>query len=102
MENKMNTVQSLRQNGYQVRVRHLRDMYVQRYGEGNIKALDDKNVTLTFEGMLEYCPTGGKTEVEITTPDGRTLTGVATASRKDHYNKKIGTQIAIGRALKGL
>lgn len=72
----MNVVQ-LRANGCKVRVLHHR-----KY---NLCGINCK---------------GGKTVVQIRTPDGEELEGTAVCSAKENYNKKLGTSIAIGRALK--
>ena len=40
---------------------------------------------------------GGKTVVEITTPEGEQLIGEAECSIKDQFNRKRGLQVAIGR-----
>lgn len=71
------TVKELRKNGYKVRVHHHR-----------------KVVTSTVAAR------GGKTVVEVTTPDGVTFIGIARCSRKENFNKKMGVRIALGRALK--
>lgn len=73
----MNTVESLRKSGYKVRVHHFRRT--------------DKN--------KNKIPIGGKTIVEVTTPDGSTLVGKSRCNRKENYNKKLGVRIALGRAL---
>jgi hypothetical protein len=72
------TVSDLRKLGYKVFVIHIRfmDMDNSRFARG------------------------GKTLVEIHTPDG-VINGVAFCSLEDNYNKKIGVKIAIGRALAG-
>ncbi len=75
----MNTVESLRKKGYKVRVHHYR-----KHGE---------------QSSPTSC--GGKTVVEITTPDGITLVGKARCNRKENYNKKLGVRIALGRAMIG-
>lgn len=76
-ENSM-TVEELRRSGYKIRVHHHR-----RKNDEGINAR------------------GGKTVVEVTTPDGRTLIGVARCSRRENFNKRLGVRIALGRALKG-
>ena len=43
---------------------------------------------------------GGKTTCSLTFPDGGTIWGVAECSNRDPYSKKIGRDIALGRALK--
>lgn len=73
----MHTVESLRKLGWKVRVRHFRR-----------------------EAKSEINPRGGKTIVEITLPDGRTLCGFARCSRKENFNKRLGVEIALGRAMK--
>lgn len=50
----------------------------------------------------EVASCGGSTVVQITTPDGVELRGEAVCSTKDAFNKKLGTQIALGRALTSL
>lgn len=47
-------------------------------------------------------PKGGETIVQISLPDGRYLEGVAKCSLSDSYNRKVGVNIALGRALKNL
>ena len=69
-------IEQLRKNGYKVRVKHFR----------------------------RHSPSpetkGGKTVVEVRTPDGKEIKGEAICSPEDNYNKKIGVRIALGRALK--
>ena len=81
------TVKQLRQSGYKVRVLHARrHELVKRLGHVS----------------KELCAKGGNTTVEITTPDGKNLTGVASCFNCDSYNKRLGVRIAIGRALSQL
>ena len=77
MSNNMDyaTVEGLRASGYKVRVMHTR--------RPNSEGLNAR---------------GGKTVVEVTTPDGTTLVGVSRCSRKENFNKKLGVRIALGRA----
>lgn len=70
-------VSQLRANGYKVRVLHHR-----KYNPHGISCK------------------GGKTVVQIRTPDGEELEGTAVCSNKENYNKKLGVSIAAGRALK--
>ena len=71
----MNNVEELRKSGYKVWVKHFRR-----------DSLGGPN------------PRGGKTVVEVTTPDGVTLLGVSRCSRKENFNKRLGVRIALGRA----
>jgi hypothetical protein len=45
---------------------------------------------------------GGRTECCVTLADGTEVWGVAECSQQDNYSKKIGRDIALGRALKRL
>jgi hypothetical protein len=45
---------------------------------------------------------GGQTRIDITTPEGITETGIAKCSQKDSFNRRLGNEIALGRALKAL
>ena len=83
----MNTIAQLRRSGYKVRVLHSRPkMAIQKIGGV----------------MTEYNPKGGKTTIEITTPDGRDAVGFAECSTKDSWNRRLGNQIALGRAIEKL
>lgn len=94
---KNETIQQLRENGYKVRVGHYRF-----FGAASKKSQpvlhSRKNPLPETEGV-NVNPLGGRTEVEITTPDGDNLKGVAECSVKDHYNRKLGIKIAVARAL---
>lgn len=72
-------VHDLRKAGYKVRVLHCR-----RRDERTLTQVDCK---------------GGETVIQITTPDGQDLEGRAKCSDKERYNKRVGVQIALGRAL---
>lgn len=82
----METVKSLRQSGYKVRVIHTRKTKT-------IKKMDGE-----YE---EVQPKGGKTRIELTNPDKSiTVSAEAICSDEDAFNHKIGNQIALGRAYK--
>ena len=74
-------VHDLRKAGYKVRVLHCRR--------------DDERV------LGEVHPKGGETVIQITTPDGQDLEGRARCSDKERYNKRVGVQVALGRAMYG-
>jgi hypothetical protein len=76
----MNTIYSLRKQGWKIRVYHTR------------------NKTVSFN----ISPRGGFTRIEATTPDGKTAVGTAICSDKDNFDRKVGNSIALGRALKAL
>lgn len=73
-------VHDLRKAGYKVRVLHCR-----KFSTRNL--------------LGEFDPKGGETVVQITTPDGQDLEGRAKCSDKERYNKRVGVQVALGRAL---
>lgn len=76
----MHTIKSLRQNGYKVRVMHSR-------------VYEKPDYVLQAKG--------GITEIEITTPDKLvTVKGISKCSDLDCFSRKIGNNIALGRALK--
>lgn len=80
----MKTIAQLRREGYKVRVLHNRPIqYIQKI-DGGVKV---------------FSPKGGKTIIEITTPDGRDVVGESMCSNKDSWNRKFGNQIALGRAI---
>ena len=87
----MNKIHTLRKAGYKVRVMHWR--YIP-----NCKPILPRHTISDFTSIL---PHGGKTEIEITAPDGTEFRGSAECSKKDNFNRKRGIQIALGRAMDG-
>jgi peptidyl-tRNA hydrolase len=78
------SIKSLRQSGWKVRVLHQRNY--------QLKNKSDMR-------SVEVAPTGGQTEIQLTSPDGKINTsGKSVCSQKDHFNRKIGNAIALGRA----
>lgn len=51
---------------------------------------------------LTPSPRGGLTQCRVTLPDGTEIVGTAECSDRDNFSKKIGRDIALGRALKVL
>lgn len=77
------TVESLRKKNYKVRVFHFRNCAdIPKYANHN--------------------PKGGRTEVQVESPDGIVVVGEAKCSKKENYCKKVGVKIALGRAMKRL
>lgn len=92
------TVKELRSQGYKVRVTHRR-----RYPNAYF-GIEDENWTRYEAEKFGYSPrlaslTGGYTKVEITTPEGEDLAGIAECSLKDNFCRKTGRELAIERAL---
>ena len=75
----METVKSLRQKGYKVRVLHKR-----KYKNPLSDNFEEK---------------GGETILEIRTPEGTEISESARCHEKDNYNKKEGVRVALERAL---
>lgn len=82
----METIKSLRQKGYKVRVIHTRNTKQLQKPDGISEVIEAK---------------GGNTRIELTNLD-KTITVMAEAkcSDSDSFNHKIGNQIALGRAIK--
>lgn len=84
----MVTIKQLRQRGYKVRVLHTRKTEP-------FQAIDG-----TYHRIVN---SGGHTKIEVTTPNMlATVIGEARCSDKDSFNRRIGNQIALGRALEKL
>jgi hypothetical protein len=54
------------------------------------------------EAGLTPSPRGGLTQCRVTLSDGTEAVGTAECSVRDNFSKKIGRDIALGRALKTL
>ena len=80
----MKTIKELRQSGHKVRVLHSRNVVYQQKIDGSVKV---------------FSPKGGKTSIEITTPEGKNVIGHSKCSEKDSWNRKLGNSIALGRAM---
>ena len=88
----MLTVENLRKMGFRVKVRHTRNYTGMPKFSGSDGILVQEDV---------YDPYGGYTEVEVYDfAAQQAYTGKAECSKKDHYCRKLGVRIALGRALK--
>ncbi len=92
------TVKELRRQGCKVRINHLR--YYDRYNGDPINKHTAELLKLGGD-FKKVKPRGGITKVEIDFPTGDSVVGEAVCSKEDNYDKKLGIQIALGRALKG-
>jgi hypothetical protein len=79
------TIKQLRQSGYKVRVMHTRDYILDH----------------TLFGLKRFLnPKGGSTRIELTSPDKKyDVFGEAKCSEKDRFNRKLGNEIALNRAI---
>lgn len=82
------SIKDLRRAGYKVRVYHARNF-------NNVLKMGGLATTLS--------PKGGKTTIEMTTPNKQhTVIAEAVCSVEDNFNHKLGNSIAVGRALQKL
>jgi hypothetical protein len=95
-----NLVQKLRDSGSKVRVTHYR-LYRQ-WDEVNRKVVVKELPKWESPGLKLAEPNGGRTVVEVTTPDGETFESVAVCSTKDQFVRRVGTMKAIKRLTKHL
>ena len=91
----MKTIYQLRKEGYKIRVTISR-YYKNGIFASNFEARQIGHDTKYLSGK------GGKTMIELTTPNGKTLTGESYCSKNDNFCRKIGNSIALGRILKQL
>lgn len=88
----MKTVEELRKSGYKVRVTHYR--YV-----NSTPRLLLPNFAIKLNNAQDLLNArGGRTVVEVTTPNRVTYTGVADCSEKEIFNNKEGVRVALERA----
>jgi hypothetical protein len=86
----MKTIQQLRKEGYKIRVIH----------ERIVKLEEDRR---DLSARLVAQPRGGKTIIEVTTPNQEhSVFAVAECSKKDNFNRKIGNRVALRRAFQQL
>jgi len=112
MKSAADRILELREQGYKIKVKQLRQGTVgfAPFGFFTKHEIRDRQEK---DPRLQAHPRGGKTIITITTPEGRTVEGVARCRiddindkgkwrKGDCFNKKIGLTIALGRATKAL
>lgn len=95
------TVEELRAAGYKVRIHHHRLWRA----DGKIveaSPFEVKNGLIKVDNPAQPLAHGGKTILELTTPNGVTVTKSAECSLKDNFCYKTGVAVTIGRALKAI
>lgn len=97
-------IHSLRKAGIKVRIFHSRIT-----NTGSTKLAGPKEIKLELlpvrdikDRGLSMHTKGGKTEVSITTPDGKDYQATAECSMEDSFCYKLGNRICLGRILKQL
>jgi len=93
----MITIKSLRQAGNKVRVTHRRRVFDNVNRRWSL--LTKHEHTLSQLDKVPVDAKGGVTEIELTTKNGKTITGIAECSKKDGFNRKFGVIKALGRVL---
>jgi hypothetical protein len=100
----VSSVEELRRQGFQVRVTHLRPLVT----GANLSHQQFKKAfgSLPKEKRMAWGDFvqgwGGKTIVDVTTPDGRNATKEHILDEYEPFNKRRGLKIALGRAIKEL
>lgn len=95
-------IDCLRNSGFKIKVEHYR--YVRGGGIPGVNIMPRRVIDEHNTGKLAHIPffiqpCGGIVEAEITAPDGHTYLGHSECSEKDNFVRKIGTTMAIGRAM---
>lgn len=106
MTNSANKIKELRDKGYKVYVYHSRVLELEEDGNlltATVELSSPDEVREAREQGWTLLPNAGKTLVDICDEDGNPLaTGMAVCGKNDNFNKTIGRDIALGRALKEL
>ena len=92
----MRTIESLRKDGYKVRVIQYRNYL--RKSDREIISLSKRDFIGVDKAFI-ILPHGGKIHIDVTFPNGKTVSGESYCSLKDGFNRKVGNNIALGRAL---
>jgi hypothetical protein len=95
----MKTVAELRRMGYKVRVNHNRWYLDEVNGVWDLlpRHMVEEMPDVYDSSKPDCC--GGMTEIELSTPDGKTVKTVAECADVDGFCKKTGVNIALKRAL---
>jgi hypothetical protein len=97
-ELKMNVIEQLRKAGNRVRVTHYREFYeLNHLGRPVIKFKARHEVPKGY--MQRALPRGGVTEVEVITPNGKSVRGITICSNKDAFCKREGVNKAMEKVL---
>lgn len=83
-----------------VRIQHFRMIRSNVAGSKQSGIIPCSTLRAWNRRSYEILPRGGRTIATITLPDGSTLEGIAECSPTEPFNRKIGRDIATGRALK--
>jgi hypothetical protein len=94
---KKNLFLQLKQLGFEIDIVH------RRWYDGEEPQLLTKAQAFgLFGNVVSTLPKGGETTATIKTPDNIVVNGVAKCSKEDPYNRRLGLNKALGRALQEL
>ena len=95
------TIRQLHEEGYKVNVHHYRQyehMMNGSWRRGSRTAISTK-VLRAWGTAYRPAPRGGRVEVVITPPKGETFSCESECSERDGFQGRVGTAIALGRAI---
>lgn len=95
------SIEKLRAAGYKVRIHHHR-LYRADGKVVEASPFEVRNGLVKVDDPTQPLAHGGKTVVELTTPNGVNTTTEAQCSDKDNFCYKVGAAVALGRALKNV
>lgn len=85
------TVEQLRKSNHKIKVHHFRHV---KQDDGSVI----ENVPFTdIQDFRKVTGKGGKTEIYVTTPEGKNYKGESFCNPKDSFNYKLAVRIALGR-----
>lgn len=105
------TLEALRKQGFKVRCTHYRYVFVNDppgvrpvfVGDSpGLRAMREIKEWRQGGSQIKILPVGGKVVVVITTPEGKEVKAESNCSLADNFVRRIGTRMALGRALKAL
>ncbi len=93
-------VHALRKKNFKIRIQHRRYVEIDNIAGDSFIELQVVTKISKQRNFNNILGKGGETKLDLTTPDGITVTETAKCNILDGYNKKLGVRIALGRALK--
>lgn len=95
---KLNQIEALKKQGYKIKITHYR--YTTDGRMRPRRRIDEINKSKYAHIPLVIEPCGGTVEAEVETSEGIRVVGRSYCSLLDNFNRKIGTKMAFGRAMK--
>ena len=95
---KLPTIKELREKGWKVRARHYR-YFQDRYNPPTLLPVREMGDDEEPRNLAYACPNGGKITLELRDPEGNETKGESVCHLNDNFNKKLGRNLALFRAL---